>query len=194
MRRWLVLLVICVLAQPVISTSAATQESVRKDGVTYEVDAFKGTRTISSFATRLPPDNYGSGPQLTMMFSRQTARDSSQALYIFAAYRGPEWMFIPDGETLYFLVDGVPVALSSPDGSTQYRETYRGGVSEISPYPVDEALLLRLHRANSVEVKLSGQRFELRRKFNEDIQKNLRNFLRAIGVADSLLSPAGRPR
>lgn len=83
--------------------------------------------------------------------------DSTYTLYL--QYFGPDWLFISDGESLVFLIDGERLGLTSERGSSNHREVDRSssGVRETAKYLVSPETLKRLAFARNVKAKVRGK-------------------------------------
>jgi len=91
------------------------------------------------------------------------------------------WVFIEEGETLRFIVDGERLSLAGA-GSVGNREVLSSYATtwEAATYPTSREFLQGLATAKEVKVRLDGSRRQVERHFSDANFKNLIDFLEAI--------------
>ena len=148
-------------------------------GVTHSADKFDGTsRDAIQLAIDLDPKNGATLSQATCSasVSRHLTENSTTPTYVLTvAYKGPDWIFIGEGQTLTLLLNGTDRMLLSGTGSSGFRDTgvditptlgglgylatnREYGISEIASYPVTRQQLLQIAASSKVEIKLSGEK------------------------------------
>ena len=83
-----------------------------------------------------------------------------------------------DGDPLQLIVDGKKITLRAvPDSYTQ---KVSGNIYEWIEYSVPAKFFEKLALANEVDVKVSGQKYYLLRKFNDGNKKDFDRFYQEI--------------
>ena len=87
------------------------------------------------------------------------------------------WMFIDEGESLIFLINGRRIGLKSTGYDPYHTEiTSSGGVMEFAYYKVNKRFLKALFFANDIKVKIVGKKRTFKRKFTERFFTKYRRF------------------
>ena len=108
---------------------------------------------------------------------RFTPKGGSPTYQVFVQYEWSSWMFIEDGPSLVFLIDGERVEVRGP-GSRGDRDVWEGGkVRETAMYQVSFALLERLAEGSEVKVRVVGSEFNMDREFTATNFERFRDFV-----------------
>lgn len=155
----LALVVLCVIAGPL---AAQTKAKLGKNDVRVVTDEFTGHTHALSKRVRLDGVPDGMLQQVYLSYQRFTPKGDSVSSYqIFVNYEGSEWMFIEEGESLIFLLDGQPLPLSSRDGSSDKRDVYGSKVYERAMYQVAPEQLRQIAKASTIKVRIKGSKFTI---------------------------------
>ena len=94
----------------------------------------------------------------------------------------PDYIFIDPGQSLILKIDGKMVALSSRDGSTQYREPRNemGMITELAAYDLTYEDILSVATAKSVEYRLRGNKGSFDYHFKDKALEEFRSLVKII--------------
>lgn len=91
------------------------------------------------------------------------------------------WVFIREGESLVFLLDGQRLALESPAGSSPYRKVITGKrIQEIAFYRVNAAQVRQVAAANEVRLRIYGASQTLDRSFSDSYHQAFDDFVKHV--------------
>lgn len=180
-RSWVGLagLVVCVLSSTVAVSPALSWERIKKDGAyfvrTY-TDEFEGWTSDALYGNKLGGSSPSEKVDLNIMRVRET--DTSSFKYqLIVCYQGHDWMFIQEGKSLLFLIDGKKMVFEGK-GSQSSRDMSDGHVNELANYhDVDYDSLLLIANAKEVKVRIVGGKKDCDRFFN---QQNFHIFKRFL--------------
>lgn len=136
---------------------------LKKSYIDRDINEFENVERISMTSNNLAGAGLLSSTTISLTPSRMKDLSTGTTSYhLVLNYYGQDWIFIDEGETLVFLIDGQRFGLSS-DGSLGNRTVGSGGsVYEIAIYDTDMAFIGRIANAGEVKVQIQGQVFEER--------------------------------
>lgn len=104
-------------------------------------------------------------------------------------YRGSNWLFIGEGETLILLIDGESIAVNGR-GSSHHREIGSGPtISERAYYDLPLDLFIKMARAKEIKVKIKGLSYYIERHFSQiNLNRWKKFFLDHVGRASDILT------
>jgi len=142
-------------------------------------DEFEGMETISSYNNYLPG---GMGVALNPV---RITSDSGFVKYSFVVtYTGRDWIFIGEGETLFFLVDGERMPYSGL-GSGRFRQIEGGFVREAAFYDLLLVDMRKIVEADVVKVKIKASQQRIERQLSQRNLDNIREFIEFCEAKDS---------
>jgi len=154
-------------------------------------DEFEGTTKYSTICTLKTPTGYGmlevmasqTPTTIIIGLDKVITADKDTLLSISAHFSSSRWLFIEDGESLIFLVDGEPLKLSGT-GSIQNRDvsSFMGSVavSEQSIYPVTPDIIKKIAFASEVKAKIKGKNEFITGEFSEQCFENFKKFVNEV--------------
>ena len=154
-------------------------------------DEFEGSTKYSTACVLKTPTGYGmlevmayNTPTTIVIGLDKLITVENDTLYsISASFSSHKWLFIKEGESLIFLIDGEPIKLVGT-GSTQHRDASSSvssvSVTEQSIYPVTPNIIKKIASASEVKVKIKGQNEFITGEFSEQCFKNFRRFVNEV--------------
>jgi hypothetical protein len=146
-----------------------------------EVDPFDGQIEMIGRGNRLTRSVDGTpvGDPIRFELNPLAVVEDGLAVRSFQVfYRGPDWMFIRDGESLVLKIDDELVRI--PRAAENSKVLDGGDVLELAVYHVEPGTIEKMVAADDVLVRVSGKNFTLDRQLDEVDQQNLRYFLERL--------------
>lgn len=103
-------------------------------------------------------------------------KDNNVNYSLIIHYHNSDWIFIEQGESLVFLVDGERIGLETAGSLDNRTVNGDGTITEVARYSINKEDFEKIVNASSIEFKLSGSNFFVTERVNKKCQRNLSFF------------------
>lgn len=178
MRNVRFLLVTTIAAFTMEACSSSMYHSYKVSTDRNDFDGIVNTQMSGNYLSESANSNTSAWLNIQKTISTKT---SVVNYALIVEYWATDWIFIGEGESLAFLIDGKRVGYSG-EGSSKHRSTTTGMqgavIQEVAYYQVTADFLHQIASAKEVRLRVNGSKGFFERQFREENFESVRRFVR----------------